>query len=298
MNQKLWPLFLSLFLISCAPPEEPSDTDETNDSDTPVTDIDPNEQINFPDSVLRACVEKLIYGKNPGDPIYTKDVANITEIHCNGVSDLTGMQYLQDLEFVELYDSHFNSLVPLANLFSIIALHVEGGGVKNLSDINMLSNLVSVLYKDSDLEDISALAGKENLTTANIYGNQVKSLAALASLPSLEKIDASDNPTLTTLGAQFTAPKLTELNISNCGLTSLNELSGLPELASIDAGDNYITDTAFIATLSKLSSLTLQGNCLEGDQLQTYVDWWNKEHPDFPTTYEQELSNQSLSQCQ
>lgn len=128
MNQKLWPLFLSLFLISCAPPEEPSDTDESNDSDTPVTDIDPNEQINFPDPVLRACIEKLIYGKNPGDPIYAKEVAEITEVNCQGVSNLEGIEAFGKIKHVYFQNSTIDSLKPLSYLFPMEFIQISGGG--------------------------------------------------------------------------------------------------------------------------------------------------------------------------
>lgn len=131
MNKNLLALFLPLLLISCTPPEEPSDTDETNDNDAPVTDIDPNDQINFPDSVLRACIEKLIYGKNPGDPIYAKDVANITKVDCAGVSDLTGMEYFANISAVVFYDSELNSLAQLAKLSTMTIVHVGGGGTKH-----------------------------------------------------------------------------------------------------------------------------------------------------------------------
>jgi Leucine-rich repeat (LRR) protein len=285
-----------LMVVGCTPTEEPVDD---GDSDTATgSDIDPDQQINFPDPVLRACVEKLT-GKGSGDPIYAKDVVAIDNFECDeNVGDLTGMEYLVNLEVAVFHNATFSSLQPISQLTKIFNLQVSKSGVKTLSEIKLLTNLTDLSFEISEVEDISALSSMGKLTYFKISNSKLKNLAALASLTNIKGINVQDNPTLTTLGAQFTAPKLTELNVGNCGLTSLNELNGLPELTTIDADDNYITDTSFIATLSKLSSLSLMGNCLEGDQLQTYVDWWNEVHPNFPTTYDQELSKQSSSKCQ
>ncbi|HNT26816.1 MAG TPA: hypothetical protein PKH10_01435, partial [bacterium] len=111
-------MLFALLLISCTPPEEPSDTDETTDSDTPVTDIDPNDQINFPDPVLRTCIEELT-GKSSGEPIYAKDVADIEEVYCDDVSDLMGMEFFSRIKTITFYNNNINSLKSLSGLYSL-----------------------------------------------------------------------------------------------------------------------------------------------------------------------------------
>ncbi len=300
MNKKLLTLLLSLLFISCTPPEEPSDTDGTNDNDTSVTDIDPNDQINFPDPVLRACVEELT-GKGAGDPIYAKEVADITEVNCNNVSDLTGMEFFIKTEYFAFYNNSINSLNPLSSLPNIKYLFLRGGGVANLNDISGLTNLVDFEYLQSNLEDISILVNMEKLERVWIKETKIKNISALSSLPNLKELHVSDNPTLTTLGAQFTAPKLTNLNVSNCGLTSLNELSGLPELTSLLAGDNYISDVSFIPTLPKLETLQLSGNCIE--DVSEWMAWYNKifgtdYSPSKPDDVAEFTNGQDYAKCQ
>jgi internalin A len=284
---------MALWLGMACTPEDPADTDGDNTG----SDVDPNDQINFPDPVLRACVEELT-GKNPGDPIYGYDVTNITKVECNGVSDLTGMDYFEQIEFIQFYNSNIGSLKPIANHHNLKYLYLRGGSVKNLNEIANLKNLIDLEYLQSDLEDISVLASMENLEWVGFKETKLKSITALSSLPNITKILASDNLTLTTFGAQFTAPKLTEINVGNCGLTSLNELNGLPELKTIIAGGNYLTDVSFITTLPKLEGIGIDGNCLSESGMQTYVDWYNTLHPDSPTTVAAEIQYQDAGKCQ
>lgn len=297
MNKKLLTLLLSLLFMSCTPPEEPYDTDESTDNDTPVTDIDPNDQINFPDPVLRACIEELT-GKGSGDPIYAKDVADITKVDCDGVSDLTGMEYFTYLKTAYFLESSINSLGPIKNNINIKYLSVSGGEVKTLNDIKYLVNLTDITFTFSELEDLSALSNLHKIDSLYLIENKIKNLNSVASLENLESLDVRSNPTLTTLGAQFTVPKLTELNVGSCGLTSLNELSGLPELTSITAGDNYLTDISFITTLPKLGAIGIGGNCLSQSEVQEFVDWWNAKNPEYPKTIEEEMQWQTPEKCQ
>lgn len=153
-------------------------------------------------------------------------------------------------------------------------------------------------YENASLEDISALVNLNNLENVFLGDNKINNISSLASLPNIKIITIDGNPTLTTLGAQFTAPKLTELNVSNCALTSLNELSGLPELASIDAQDNYLTDVSVFKNLPKLKGVAVNGNCLTEEAIQEYVDWFNANDPVIPLTYDDVYSKQDYAKCQ
>jgi len=284
-----------LMVVGCTPTEEPVDD---GDSDTATgSDIDPDQQINFPDPVLRTCVEKLIYGKNPGDPIYAKEVANITKVDCDGVGDITGIEYFVSIKTISFYNSQINNIDGIAKLYNVSALIIRGGEIENLNAIKNLSKLETINI-NAALKDISALEDKQYLTSAFFASNKIENASAFSRLSSIQMIELQNNPTLTTLGAQFTAPKLTNINVGSCGLTSLNELSGLPELTSITAGDNYLTDISFITTLPKLGAIGIGGNCLPESEVQEFVDWWNAKNPEYPKTLEEVMQWQTPEKCQ
>ncbi len=287
---KVFALFLVLFVAACTPKEDTT-------IDTGNGTIDLNDKVNFPDPVLRACVETLT-GKNPGDPIYGYDVADIAEVKCDGVSDLTGMEYFSQILEIQFTHGQFDSLKPVAELKSLKIMTIGGGKVKNLNDFDKLSAVTHITYFGSELEDISSLANMNNLKSIVFYENKIISIAALAKLPAIESIRMTDTPSLTTLGVQFTAPKLTEINVGNCGLSSLNELSGLPELKMIIAGDNYLTDVSFITTLPKLEGIGINGNCISENAMQTYVDWYNARHETQKTVAEEMQYQNPDNKCQ
>jgi len=288
---KVFALFLVLFVAACTPKEDTT-------IDTGNGTIDLNDKVNFPDPVLRACVETLT-GKNPGDPIYGYDVADITKVQCDGVSNISGMEYFVQVELAQFFKSNIGTLKSLAGLENIKYLWIRGGGsVTTLDEIKNLKSLLGLEYQQSQLNDISAISNMTSLKTVDLRENKLTNISALSSLPNIETIRVINTPTLTTLGVQFTAPKLTEINVGNCGLTSLNELSGLPELTTIIAGDNYLTDVSFITILPKLDGIGIDGNCLSENAMQTYVDWYNARHETQKTVAEEMQYQNPDNKCQ
>lgn len=118
-------------------------------------------------------------------------------------------------------------------------------GVTNIYNLGTLPSLTSVVATEQSLVSID-VAGCTNLVTLIVAINYLTTLD-VTGLVSLQDINCSNTPTLTSITGLTTCSSLITIDCNQCGLVSLN-LSGLLNLTTVNCSSN-----------ASLTALTLTG---------------------------------------
>lgn len=193
MNTKLLPLkAIALFIMIASFSACSSDDDQAGD--TIIDDV--VEGINFPDAILEREV-KLVLGLGDDDEITEENILALEELNIESLdalemTDLTGLEFAVNLNYLRFGETGVTDLSPIANLTNIEYLRFNDTGV---TDLSPLSNYTTLTYfninSTSGITDISPLAGNTGLQELILrgvpFGNE--GMATLANFTSLYRIN-------------------------------------------------------------------------------------------------------------
>ena len=177
-------------------------------SDDPVSDITPEpepepevELVEIPDEKLLAQIRLALEIEDDVD-ITEELMLDLVELNINasddfsgdvsGISDLTGLEYALNLEFLRLSYTEVTDLSPISGLEKIEYLRFNNTAI---TDISPISNFTNLTYFNANtvtgLTDISPLAGNDNLQEVILrrvpFGNA--GMSTLRELTSLYRIN-------------------------------------------------------------------------------------------------------------
>lgn len=133
------------------------------------------------DSVLRSKI-RIALGNKPSDYAITEeDMLSLTVLDAQyyigaEITDISGLQYAENLEELYLSGNEISDITHLAGLTKL----------KKLS-----------LYNNNTLSDISPLAGLTNLTDLDLYNNHISDISALSNLKKMKFYKYTATPSAT-----------------------------------------------------------------------------------------------------
>ena len=230
----------------------------------------------FPDAKFRQYIADN-FDKDGDGVLSAEEITAVTEIdvHNKGISDLTGIEYFENLECLDCSLNKLTTL-DLNNNTALIELNCYYNQLTSL-DVSSNTALI-VLY--CELNQLTSLDVSSNtaLLYLSCHSNQLTSLdissnTALIDLECgenrLTSLDVSNNTALTKLGCSDN--QLTSLDVSNntalivlyCELNKLTslDLSNNTTLTSLSCSDNKLT--SLDVTKTKLEKATAWGNKYE-----------------------------------
>ncbi|EMQ2590136.1 LapB repeat-containing protein [Listeria monocytogenes] len=153
--------------------------------------------VNIPDPVLK---RKLNYylEQAPDADITEAQMARIKNpMFSKGITDLTGIEYLKNVEELYLSDLDVPSYEPIKSLTSLKILYLNGEKVTSdkLPDFSGLTNLTLLDMSSSSLDNaaLSKINNLPNLTKLYInYNLGITKLSDLKNLPKLQELYAND----------------------------------------------------------------------------------------------------------
>ncbi|WP_147303520.1 leucine-rich repeat domain-containing protein [Rhodohalobacter sp. SW132] len=188
-------LMLAILLTGCGS-DDPVFVDPTDDDDP-----DEVELVEFPDGLLEAQI-RLALDIDSDEDITPELMLTLEELNIDAsddfsgelsdISNLTGLQYAENLTFLRLSYTSVTDLSPISDLENIEYLRFNNTAI---TDISPISGYTSLTYFNANtvtgLEDISPLAGNENLQTAILrnvpFGNE--GMTTIRELTSLHRIN-------------------------------------------------------------------------------------------------------------
>ena len=152
-------------------------------ADTCIVDSSTIEEC-FPDSAIASKVAQAM-GLGPYDTITSTDIAALTRLTVQRVTDLSGVEHLTGLTKLEVSGGGLTDITPLASLSNLRELSLLRQNLGDLSPLAQLSELRVLNLEDSKVTDVSPLASLNMLEQLNVKHNKLRSLEPLASIPGL-----------------------------------------------------------------------------------------------------------------
>lgn len=190
-------LMLTLLIAGCGS-DDPVSVDPTED------DPDEVEVVEFTDALLEAQI-RLALDVGDDEDITPELMLTLEELNIDAsddfsgelsdISNLTGLEYAENLTFLRFGYTSVTDLSPISDLESIEYLRFNNTAI---TDISLISGYTSLTYFNANtvtgLEDISPLAGNTGLQTAILrevpFGNE--GMSTIRQLTSLHRINMRD----------------------------------------------------------------------------------------------------------
>lgn len=212
----------------------------------------------FPDPALAACVAETL-GKDGSARVSGGELEGIRSLSCvrldgsdpaadvGPLTDLNGLESLENLASLELTGHQITDLSPLSGLDKLGALRLTDNAVADLGPLADLPVLTDLGLSRNQIADLSPLAGAGNLRHLGLADNQIADLGPLAGATMLSELDVSRNA-VSDLSPLARTEQLERLTARENHITDPSPLSALPWLTMLDVGSNDIEDTSGFGT--------------------------------------------------
>ncbi len=204
----------------------------------------------------------------------TGDIVEL-DLSNKGISDLSPLANLANLEVLYLRENQIVDLSPLAKLVNLEKLYLDSNEIIDLSPLTKLLNLKKLDLSVNQIIDLSPLANLVNLTSLGLNRNQISDLSPLANLVNLTGLWLNKNQ-ISDLSPLSSLLNLTSLDLSSSQITDLSLLSNLLNLEKLNLSHNQITDLSPLSNLSELKMLYLGNNQIS--DLSPLANLVNLEH--------------------
>lgn len=237
------------------------------------------EKIVFNDITFENAVREAII-KPEGD-IYIYDVKDLRELdlHEKGIADISGIQYLTNLQILELDFNNISDISVLQGLVNLQDLNLGFNNITDISALKDLKNLKKLGLNTNRITDISPLRSLSKLDSLWLTCNQVNDITALQGLTNLEILYINNNRISDINGLQ----KLTNLKtlyLNNNRISDISALKSLTNLKTLCLDSNYISDISALQGLTKLEELGLFRNQIS-DYSPVKAYYGNLKNPSF-----------------
>ena len=212
----------------------------------------------FADATLKAAVEDALWVLDPAPA----DMLGLTELVCvnNGVTDITGLEYAENLQHLNL---RFNRISGISSLSGLTNLrHLDLSRNYEISSISALSELTRLSYLNlhiNNIEGISALSEMHDLTYLDLHGNRIVDVSALSQLGKLRHLDLNENG-IEDITALSGLRKLEKLYLHYNQIHDITALADLTSVRTLNIYLNEISDISALARLTRLQVLSLHYN--------------------------------------
>ena len=259
----------------------------TIEKQDPVESYIPIDEEHFPDANFRQYIADNFDDENDLK-LYKTEIDNITflDANCSDISDLTGIQYFTNLEFLNVNGNNLTEIdlskntkltdldvsennlskIDLSNNTKLTDLNVGSNGLTSI-DLSKNTELTHINIQDNQLNSIG-LNNNLALTDLNVSGNNLTEIDLSKNTEltyvhvdnnQLKSIDLQNNTLLTYLG--ISGNNLTEINLNkNTELTDIRVSKN--KLNSIDLSNNTKLTNLCVDGNNSLSSLNITNNSL------------------------------------
>ncbi len=180
-------------------------------------------------------------------------------IESNQISDISFLQFLTGLKFINLGYNPVSDISFLKSLVNLQSLDLTRTQVSDISFLKSLVNLQSLSLGSTQISDISFLRSLVNLQSLDLSGNQISDYSFLQSLMGLQTLYLSYNK-ITDISFLQSLKGLQSLNLSYNKIFDISFLQSLTDLQYLYLSSNHISDISFLKSLTGLQSLDLTSN--------------------------------------
>ena len=176
----LW-LSLLLFGAGCGSGDSPASPEKQDEPDNPAQTA-----VVFADSSLEAAVRQAL-DKADGD-LSEADLLTLTQLDAEdrGITDLSGIEYLKNLQALNLAGNQLQDISRLAALAHLEMLDLGSNHIADISALGHLGSLEFLVLEDNAVSDIADLLDFVLLDGVELSGNPLDELSRSTHLDALE----------------------------------------------------------------------------------------------------------------
>lgn len=237
------------------------------------------EKILFNDFTFENAVREAII-KPEGD-IYIYDVKDLRELdlHEKGIADISGIQYLTNLQILDLGFNNISDISALQGLVNLQDLNLGFNNITDISALKDLKNLQKLGLNTNRITDISPLRSLSKLDSLCLPCNQVSDITALQGLTNLVILEIN-NTGISDINKLQKLTSLKTLYLNENHISDIRALQGLTNLQILKLDFNNISDISALRDLTKLEELGLFGNQIS-DYSPVKAYYGNLKNPSF-----------------
>ncbi|MBO3092344.1 leucine-rich repeat domain-containing protein [Schleiferilactobacillus harbinensis] len=223
----------------------------------------------MPDKNLQNAVSSELRSEKiiTGSTFTQADLAKMTKlsINYNQPSNLSGLQYASKLSILSVASFGTNNgisdLSPLANLTQLQQLDLNHNNITDISPLAKLTDLHELHLSSNKISDISVLSGLHNLTDLEVGYNSITDLTPLSGLHLLSKLTISGNAALSNLNLLASLTNLQSLRAAYLpALTNITGIKNAVQLSYLELENDNLTDVAALQNISSLTTVKLDSN--------------------------------------
>lgn len=213
---------------------------------------DKNKDVNIPNEYLKKAINKEL-GRSLDQKITQKDLESLKKLSSDflsmdvdedsyksrGISDLTGLEYAVNLEWVDLSENSISDLSPLRNSVNIKWLELDRNKISDLKPLSNIKKLEHLnIYNNAGIMDLKPIAGLTELKWIDMHhcsrGKDPLNVEELVTLKKLEYLSIETN----LVDDVSFVKELPNLTTFSCNNTFVTDLGPVQDLAA-QAYDNW-----------------------------------------------------------
>ena len=202
--------------------------------------------VDIPDPNLRSAIREAL--ELPDEiPLTQPEMQRLTKLDAGGdrgITDLTGLEYATNIQFLGLYHNPIVDISPLAHFTKLEGFNLWGCRIVDLSPLRNLMNLSWIVLGNNQISNLSPLSELTNLTSLNLSLNQISDISPLANLIQLEELRLNSNA-ITDIAPLIGLKNLKKLYLADNpfhNFSPLFELEGVELDIEIDEGFNLVVE--------------------------------------------------------
>ena len=226
-------------------------------------DVIKNDQSGIPDKGLYRAVQDAL-GKKRSQTFTEKEAASLKKLEIPfrykiGIKSLKGIEYLSNLERLDISGYGLKSLKGIEKLPKLTSLVAEKNKLRNLNSIKKAKNLVGLYVGRNKLKNLEGIQELTNLEYLGVQDNGLTSLKELKNLKKLRGLEAYENK-LTNLRGLQNLKDLRILDVSRNKLRSLKGIGSLREIRWLYLWENNLTSLEGLKHTKNLKSMDASRN--------------------------------------
>ena len=226
-------------------------------------DIIKNNQSGIPDKGLYRAVQDAL-GKKRNQTFTQEEAKSLKKLEIPfrykiGIKSLKGIEYLSNLETLNISGYKLKSLKGIEKLPKLKILWAEGNNLKDLKSISKAKSLRSICVESNKLKSLKGIENLTNLRAVCVSYNQLTSLKELKNLKNLIEIEAHENR-LKNLAGLEKLNELVRLEVSHNQIKELKPIKKLRKLGTLDVSYNQIKSLEGLKCTSSLYNLDASFN--------------------------------------
>ncbi len=219
--------------------------------------------VNIPDAALEADIRDEL-NKQTGTLTQADllRLTTLTDFSLAATSDLTGLEFAENLKSLNLSGNKISNLTPISGLINLTDLNLSDNNISDVTPLGGLIKLTDLNLSGNDIPILTPLSGLKNLTELFLRSAGIRNINPLSDLKNLTDLRLSSNG-ISDLAPLSGLKNLTDLRLNSNGISDLAPLSGLTNLTLLNLDFNLISNLDALIPLFRLKHLQLEVNFID-----------------------------------